>query len=182
MSDLETNLHSVEKLLAPLKAETLPHFTNGKRVPGRTAETFEGYTPIDNSVIGSVASGSADDIDVACNAAETAFEQWREMPGAQRKKLLHKIADAIVDNAESIALVESYDSGQPLRFMSKAAVRGAENFRFFADMAPNARDLRPPVVSTYCSVRLPSLWVRGPGICGTSGALATRPGEKCGLE
>jgi 5-carboxymethyl-2-hydroxymuconic-semialdehyde dehydrogenase len=27
-----------------------------------------------------------------------------------------------------------------LRFMSKAALRGAENFRFFADRAPGARD------------------------------------------
>jgi 5-carboxymethyl-2-hydroxymuconic-semialdehyde dehydrogenase len=50
------------------------------------------------------------------------------------------VADAIVDNAREIALVESYDSGQAVRFMSKAAVRGAENFRFFADMAPAARD------------------------------------------
>jgi 5-carboxymethyl-2-hydroxymuconic-semialdehyde dehydrogenase len=37
-------------------------------------------------------------------------------------------------------LVESFDSGQAVRFMSKAAIRGAENFRFFADRAPGARD------------------------------------------
>ena len=44
--------------------------------------------------------------------------------------------------ADEIALIESYDTGQALRFMSKAAIRGAENFRFFADMAPAARDGR----------------------------------------
>lgn len=140
MSELENNLQKVEQLLAPLKAGTLPHFINGKRDPGRSGETFEGYTPVDNSVIGSVASGNADDIDAACKAAEAAFGEWKAMPGAERKKLLHKVADAIVDNAESIALVESYDSGQPLKFMSKAAIRSAANFRFFADMAPNAKD------------------------------------------
>ena len=140
MSDLDNNLQKIEKLLAPRKAETLPHFINGKRDPGRSGETFEGYTPVDNSVIGNVASGNADDIDAACKAADAAFEEWRELPGAERKKLMNKIADAIVDNAESIALVESYDSGQPLKFMSKAAIRGAANFRFFGDMAPNARD------------------------------------------
>jgi 5-carboxymethyl-2-hydroxymuconic-semialdehyde dehydrogenase len=53
---------------------------------------------------------------------------------------LHKVADAIEEHARDIALVESYDSGQALRFMSKAAIRGAANFRFFADMSPNARD------------------------------------------
>ena len=140
MSDLDNNLQKIEKLLAPYRAETLPHFINGKRDPGRSGETFGGYTPVDNSVIGNVASGNADDIDAACRAADAAFEEWRELPGAERKKLLHKVADAIVKNAESIALVESYDSGQPLKFMSKAAIRGAANFRFFGDMAPGARD------------------------------------------
>ena len=140
MSDLENNLQSLEKLLAPLKAETLPHFINGKRDPGRSGKTFEGYTPVDNSIIGSVAAGNADDIDAACNSAEAAFDEWRDMPGKERKRLLNKVADAIEDNANDIALVESYDSGQPLKFMSKAAIRGAANFRFFGDMAENARN------------------------------------------
>lgn len=140
MSDLDNNLQSLESLLAPLRAETLPHFIDGKRDPGRSGNTFAGYTPVDNSVIGSVAAGDADDIDAACKAADTAFEQWREMPGKERKRLLNKVADAIVDNAEDIALVESYDSGQPLKFMNKAAIRGAANFRFFGDMAESAKD------------------------------------------
>src|SRR5262245_35231958 len=32
------------------------------------------------------------------------------------------------------------DTGQPIRFMSQAAARGAENFRYFADRAPDARN------------------------------------------
>ena len=140
MSELENNLRDIERLLAPLSKEVLPHFINGKRDPGRSGKTFDGYTPVDNSVIGKVAAGNADDIDVACQAAAAAFEEWREMPGDERKKILHKIADAIVENAKDIALIESYDSGQPLKFMSKAAIRGAANFRFFGDMAPAARD------------------------------------------
>ena len=62
------------------------------------------------------------------------------MAGEARKKLLHKIADAIVARAEEIAFVECMDTGQALTFMAKAALRGAENFRFFADRAPEARD------------------------------------------
>ncbi|HWC56909.1 MAG TPA: 5-carboxymethyl-2-hydroxymuconate semialdehyde dehydrogenase, partial [Sphingomicrobium sp.] len=60
--------------------------------------------------------------------------------GKERRKLLHAIADTIVARAEEIALVESLDTGQPLRFMSKAALRGAENFRFFADRAADAQN------------------------------------------
>lgn len=140
MSELESNLQEAEEVLARFRSETLPHFVNGKADAGRSGETFESVTPIDNSVIGKVASGNAEDIDAACKAAEQAFEEWKAVPGKERKKVLHKVADAIADNAREIALVESYDSGQPLKFMSKAAIRGAENFRFFADMAQHARD------------------------------------------
>ena len=70
---------------------------------------------------------------------------WRDMPGEQRRAMLHKIADAIEARADEIALVESLDTGQPIRFMSEAAMRGAENFRFFADSAPEAA--RRPVAA-----------------------------------
>ena len=62
------------------------------------------------------------------------------MPGTERKQILHRVADLIEARDEEIALIESVDTGQPIRFMKKAALRAAENFRFFADRAPDARD------------------------------------------
>ncbi len=139
-SDLDKNQAEVSGILAKVQREPLPHFIDGSRDNGRTGRVFENHTPIDNSVIGEVAEGGEEDIDAACRAANDAFKLWRETSGNERKVILHKVADAIEDNAREIALVESYDSGQALRFMSKAAIRGAANFRFFADMAPSAYD------------------------------------------
>ncbi len=136
---LETNLAACEKLLRRFRAAPLTHFINGRHTAD-VRETFDNLTPIDNGLIGGVASGDAADIDAACSAAEAAFPAWRALPGAERKALLHRVADAIVARADDIALVESYDTGQPLRFMSKAALRAAENFRFFADRAPDAHN------------------------------------------
>ena len=139
-NDFEANCQDAEKLLQRFRDDTLPHFINGKHDAGRSGKTFESVTPVDNSVIGKVAAGNGDDIDAACKAAEAAFGEWKDMPGKERKKLLHKVADGIEARARDIALVESYDSGQAMRFMSKAAIRGAANFRFFGDMAPAACD------------------------------------------
>ena len=72
------------------------------------------------------------------DAAQRAFPAWRDVAGEKRRALLHAIADAIEARGEEIALLESLDTGQPIRFMSAAAKRGAENFRFFADKAPEA--------------------------------------------
>ncbi len=130
-SDFETNLRDTDKLLERFRQKPLPHFIDGQHDDGRSGKTFENLTPIDNSVTGNIAAGNADDIDAACKAAEAAFHDWRDLPGKERKKVLHKVADGIEARARDIALVESYDSGQALRFMSKAAVRGAANFRFF---------------------------------------------------
>lgn len=118
----------------------MPHFIDGRPTPGVSDATFESVTPIDNSTIGSVCAGNAEDIDIACQAAANAFDEWSAISGRERRQILHKVADAIEAHAKEIALIESWDSGQPIKFMSKAAIRGAENFRFFADMAPSAKD------------------------------------------
>ena len=54
--------------------------------------------------------------------------------------MLHAIADLIVERQHEIAVTECVDTGQTMRFMSAAALRGADNFRFFADRAPGAAD------------------------------------------
>ena len=140
MTDLAQNLAKLHDHLARYREHGIKNIINGLDCDAHLGATFETYSPTDESLICSVAKGDQADIDAAAAAAKAAFPAWRDMPANDRKKILHKIADAIVARADEIALCESWDTGQPLRFMSKAAIRGAENFRFFADMAERARD------------------------------------------
>lgn len=134
------NQELAARYLQLFREQTTGHFINGEWQVSASAETFENLTPIDNSVIGKVVAGTKADADQACEAALTAFPGWRDLAGSERRKILHKFADLLVARAEEIALVESSDCGQPLRFMKQAALRGAENFRFFADKAAEAKD------------------------------------------
>jgi len=136
----ESNKAKAEQHLARFRSGTLGHFIAGAAADAAAGETFENTTPIDNTSIGRVAAGDAADVDRAARAAAEAFPAWAATPGEERKRIRHRIADLIVARAEEIALVESVDTGQPIRFMSKAAERGAQNFRFFADRAPEAAD------------------------------------------
>lgn len=140
MSELEQNIELANRYLQRFSDNPLGHFIDGAFVSTKGKELVENVTPVDNTSLGKVVNGSDDDVDAACRAAENAFADWRDLPGAERKKILHHFADKIVERAEEIALVESMDCGQPLRFMRQAAVRGAANFRFFADKAPEARN------------------------------------------
>lgn len=138
MSDLETHLKQLEGHLSRFREHGVLNIIDGKDHGAKAS--FETRSPVDDSLICKVAQGNADDIDAAAKAAKTAFPDWAALSGLARKKILHKIADLIVERADEIALCECWDTGQAFRFMSKAALRGAENFRFFADMAPAARD------------------------------------------
>ena len=142
------NQHNAKQYLSRFQRAPLGHLIEGKVVASGHAPEMENRTPIDGAVINNVVMGGKTEIDLAVKAATGAFEEWRTVSGAARRQLLHRIAKAIEARAEEISLVESVDTGQAIRYMSKAAVRGAENFRFFADRAPSARDgLHLPAVN-----------------------------------
>jgi 5-carboxymethyl-2-hydroxymuconic-semialdehyde dehydrogenase len=137
---LQANLDRAAPLLKSLNGDGIGHLINGETVASSSGEVFETHSPIDNAVLAQVARGTAEDIDSAARAAKAAFPAWRDMPAATRRKLLHRVADAIEARASDIAVLECIDTGQAHRFMAKAAIRAAENFRFFADKCGEARD------------------------------------------
>lgn len=140
MTILEKNLAKAETYLARFRAEGVLNHIDGASIPAQSGEVFEILSPVDGKVLANVAKGDAADIDAASRAAAAAFPAWRDLSGTERRKILNDVADAIVERAEEIAFVEAMDTGQSIRFMGKAALRGAANFRFFADKAPEARD------------------------------------------
>lgn len=140
MSNLSANLDLLKNHLAKIPKTGLPNHIGGIDQSAISGETLEIYSPVDNSFICTVAKSNAQDIDNAAKSAKSAFPIWRDLDPTKRKTILHKIADGICARSEEIALCESWDTGQPIRYMAKAALRGAENFRFFADRAVGARD------------------------------------------
>jgi 5-carboxymethyl-2-hydroxymuconic-semialdehyde dehydrogenase len=137
---LAENLEKVANYRAEIAERGVKNIINGRHADALSGETYENGTPIDSSLICTVAKGNAADIDRAAQAAQDAFPAWATLPAKKRRDLLYRVAELIEANAEKIALLESLDTGQPIRFMSAAAVRSAENFRFFADRVESAQD------------------------------------------
>lgn len=119
--------------------DDLGHFIAGAPVAGEGA-AFDVVEPATGAVLGRAKDATSAEVDAAVAAAKAAFPAWAATPAAERRKILNRVADLIVARADEIAAVECLDAGQCWRFMSKAAIRGAENFRFFADRAPTAAD------------------------------------------
>ncbi|MCB1298209.1 MAG: 5-carboxymethyl-2-hydroxymuconate semialdehyde dehydrogenase [Microthrixaceae bacterium] len=139
MTALDTNIRKLDGYLARLRDSGIANRIGGRDRSG-AGGSFETLSPVDKSPICQVARGTAADIDAAARAAADTFPAWRDMAASERRAILLNVARAIEHRAEEIALCECWDTGQTIRFMSKAALRGAENFRFFAEKSLSSRD------------------------------------------
>lgn len=138
MSELQKNIEKLAPYLAALTKDGILNRIGGQDSKGCC--WFSSTSPVDGATLAQVARADAAEVDRAAKAAKAAFADWRDLDAKARKAILHRIADGIEARAEEIALIECVDTGQALRFMGKAALRGAANFRYFADLAPSARD------------------------------------------
>ena len=111
-------------------------FIGGTFVNAASGETFACASPIDGRVLADVASCMERDIDAAVAAARRAYETglWRKMPPKQRKKVLLRLADLIVENGEELAFLEPLDMGKPIRFSTAVDIRtAADSIRWVAE-------------------------------------------------
>lgn len=73
---------------------------------------------LSGSSLVSIAHGDKADIDVAVKAARAAFDSpnsaWRRMSVSERGKLLHRVGDLILKNADELAQLETLDNGKPV--------------------------------------------------------------------
>src|SRR3954465_14885422 len=94
-----------------------------------SGETFESVDPFTGRPWAIVPRAGAEDVDAAVAAARAAFDggPWRRMPGAERARLMRRLAELIADNAERIAVVETTDNGKLIREM-EGQLRGLADY------------------------------------------------------
>ncbi len=123
--------------------DTLPNievqtqlFIDNKFVPAASGKTFDVLNPHDESLLAKVAEGDRADVDRAVSAAQKAFPAWSNMAASARGALIYKLAQAIEEDGENLALIETLDTGHPIRDTRNLDVfRTAAVFRYFAGMA-----------------------------------------------
>ena len=121
-------------------------FVGGRFVDGLDGATIEVRDPHDGSLLAEVAEARPADVDRAVEAAGRAFDDWRLTPAAERGRLLLRLADAIEADAESLALLETRDTGHPIRDTRGLDVpRTAATFRYFGGMADKFQGSVVPV-------------------------------------
>jgi phenylacetaldehyde dehydrogenase len=106
-------------------------------LPANSGKTLEVVDPSNGRVIAAVPAGDKADVDRAVKAARKALDgPWSKMVPAQRAKLIWKLADLIDANLDTLATLNSYESGKPIGDSRNGEVPfTAETFRYYAGWA-----------------------------------------------
>lgn len=131
-------------------------FIEGEFVDALDGATMDVLDPHDGSVLATVAEAKEADVDRAVAAARKAAPAWARMAAADRGRLLLKLADAIEADADNLALLESRDTGHPLRDTRNLDVpRTAATFRYFGGMADKFQGSVVPVETGFLDYVVP---------------------------
>ena len=109
------------------------NFIGGKWTAPASGKYFDVVSPIDGKVFTQVAHSGKEDINLAVDAAETAFKTWKYTSATERSIILNKVADRLEQHLEKLATVETIDNGKAIRETLNADLPLAiDHFRYFA--------------------------------------------------
>ena len=113
-----------------------PRYDNwigGEYVAPVKGQYFENPSPVTGKIFCEIARSTAEDIELALDAAHAAAPAWGKTSVAERANILNKIADRIEENLEMLAVGETWDNGKPVRETLAADLPLAvDHFRYFA--------------------------------------------------
>jgi aldehyde dehydrogenase len=109
------------------------NFINGEWVPPQRGNYFDNISPVNGQKFCEIPRSTAEDIELALDAAHQAKAGWAKMPVAKRALILNRIADRLEANLEMLAVAETWDNGKPIRETLAADIPLAiDHFRYFA--------------------------------------------------
>ena len=176
-------------------------FVNGEYVAAASGQTFDCISPVDGRFLTQVASCDAADAERAVQVARAAFDsgEWSRMAPAQRKKVMIRFSELLLENAEELALLETLDMGKPISDSLSIDVNSAANSlrwsgeaidKIYDEVAATAHNelglvTREPVgvVAAIVPWNFPLLmtcWKLGPALS-TGNSVILKPSEKSPL-
>ena len=108
-------------------------FLNGEWREAAAKESLEIINPATEEVIGKVSHARKEDLDIALNAAESAFNSWKNVSAYERSKILRKAADIVRSKADQIATLMTMEQGKPLIEAKMETMGAADSIDWYAE-------------------------------------------------
>ncbi|MEM8572129.1 MAG: aldehyde dehydrogenase [Pseudomonadota bacterium] len=116
-------------------AKRYDNFIGGEFVAPRSGEYFSNVSPLTGQSMGEIARSNAEDINLALDAAHKVADAWGSTSVTERANILMRVAQAMEDNLELLAICETWDNGKAIRETRAADIPLAiDHFRYFASV------------------------------------------------
>jgi len=117
-------------------SEPLRLFIDGEYVDATSGETFSSINPATGDVLATVQHASAADVDAAVKSARRAFEEWRDLSGAARGRILMNAVRLLRERNDELAAIEVSDTGKPIaEAIAVDVASGAGYLEYYAGVA-----------------------------------------------
>lgn len=113
-------------------------YINGKWVDAKSGKTFEVTDPASHNVIGTMPEMDKEDTQTAIDAAAAALPSFRKTTGRERSRMLRKWYQLMVDNADDLAKLITWENGKPLADAKGEVTYASNFFEWFSEEAPRA--------------------------------------------
>ncbi|MCA9572517.1 MAG: aldehyde dehydrogenase family protein, partial [Myxococcales bacterium] len=109
------------------------NYIGGEWVAPARGQYFDAITPVTGKAFAEAPRSTAEDVELALDAAHKAFATWKHTSVTERAKVLHQIADVMEKNLELLAVAETWDNGKAVRETLAADIPLCiDHFRYFA--------------------------------------------------
>ena len=144
------DLLTADEYAAIAKSLSFPSnaFINGSFKPALSGNTLATNNPATGEFLTDLAACASEDVDVAVSKAKEAFEdgRWRHLSPGERKDVLLKFAKLLENNRHELAVLESLDSGKPVRECQLVDVPDTiHTLRWHAELIDKLYDHTAPV-------------------------------------
>lgn len=111
-------------------------YINGQWLDAVDGETIDVFNPSTGEQFTTISRGKAEDVNRAVLAANQALEgDWGSLTATERGRLLCRLGQLILDNAEELAQIEARDTGKPLTVACNDVKVVARYFEFYGTAA-----------------------------------------------
>ncbi|WBG62110.1 aldehyde dehydrogenase [Pseudomonas citronellolis] len=125
-------------------------FIDGSFRDAASGRTFASSNPATGERLADIAACDAEDVNLAVASARLAFEdgRWSKRSPGERKAVMQRFAQLLEDHAHELAVMESLDSGKPVRECQNIDVpETIHTLRWHAELIDKIYDSTAPVGS-----------------------------------
>lgn len=149
-----TSNNTASPKLSNILPKHLDLYYGGQWHSPKSGGTHPTINPANGEILANIAHADDEDVQLAVSAAKSAFPSWAATSSFERSRLLREAALILREHANELAMLDSFNTGNPVAEMVRDANIAASGIEFFAGLIPQIKGETIPMGENYLNYSL----------------------------